>query len=214
MPNELLLDSLCRTAKAISVMFGHNCETVVHDFSNADCRIVALNNGHVSGRTLGSTDTIYGLTISSADCKELIPTTDYVNTMVITRDGRRIKTTSINYIGDDYHYVLGINFDSTAFAAAGSVISDLISAESSFRATDIADKKLADAFDHCVSCIGKPVERLNKAERRTVVGMLNDNGMLSVQKAVPYVSERLGVSRFTIYNYLNELKGKTPNGGI
>ncbi len=203
---ETLLDALCRTAAALAEMFGRNCETVVHDFSNADCRIAAIYNGHVSGRTLSSTETIYGVTISSEDCKELIPDSDYVNAMVVTRDGRRIKTTSVNYIGEDYHYVLGVNFDTTAIHAADAILRDLDMADGDFDASPLADKKLSEAFDRCLSVIGKPVAELTKRERLQIVSMLNDGGLFSIQKAVPYVSERFGVSRFTVYNYLNEIK--------
>ncbi|MEG1524341.1 MAG: PAS domain-containing protein [Clostridia bacterium] len=206
--NIVLLDALCRTAAALAEMFGRSCETVVHDFSNADCRIVAIFNGHVSGRNADSTDTIYGITISSLDCKEMIPDCDYVNTMVVTKDGRRIKTTSINYIGEGYHYVLGVNFDTSALEAADGVLRDLLSADGDFDNTTLADKKLSAAFDQCLAIVGKPIGKLTKRDRMQIVSILNNNGLFSVQKAVPYVSERFGMSRFTVYNYLNELKQK------
>ena len=38
--------------------------------------------------------------------------------------------------------------------------------------------------------------------------MLMKSRVFSIQKSAPYVVERLCVSRFTIYNYLNELKDK------
>ena len=49
---------------------------------------------------------------------------------------------------------------------------------------------------------------LTKAERLHVVSMLMKSRVFSMQKSVSYVAERLRVSRFTVYNYLNELKGK------
>ena len=38
--------------------------------------------------------------------------------------------------------------------------------------------------------------------------MLMKSRVFSMQKSASYVAERLRVSLFTIYNYLNELKGK------
>ena len=129
-----------------------------------------------------------------------------INTMVVTRDGRRIKTTSVNYIGEGYHYVLGVNFDTTAIHAADAILRDLDMADGDFDASPLADKKLSEAFDRCLSVIGKPVAELTKRERMQIVSMLDDGGLFSIQKAVPYVSERFGVSRFTVYNYLNEIR--------
>ncbi|MEG1548416.1 MAG: PAS domain-containing protein [Clostridia bacterium] len=205
MDNDIL-DALCRTAEALATTFGRNCETVVHDFSSADCRIAAIYNGHVSGRTVDSAATIYGGFISSYDCKELVPTNDYVNTMVVMHDGRRIKSTSINYIGKDYHYVLGVNFDTTTMFAAANVLRDIMKTDKDFDAAPLTDQKLNDALDYCLSMLGKAPDKLTKAERIQIVSMLNNNDIFSIQKAVPYVSERLGVSRYTIYNYLNEIR--------
>jgi len=44
-----------RLAKAIAQQFGPNCEVVVHDLESNDpeSSIVAIENGHVSGRQVG-----------------------------------------------------------------------------------------------------------------------------------------------------------------
>jgi predicted transcriptional regulator YheO len=203
-----ILDALCRAAEALATMFGRSCETVVHDFSGQECRIAAIYNGHVSGRTTESLRTIYGQSISSKDVKDIIPDTDYVNTMVIAPSGKPLKTSSINFIGDGYHYVLGVNYDASALSAMQLILKDMLQTEQGFEQSALADRKLSDVFDYCMSIIGKEPEKLTKTDRLRVVSLLSENGVFSIQKAVPYVSERLGVSRYTIYNYLNELKVK------
>ena len=47
-----LLDMLGQIAKGIAAQFGPNCEVVVHEISDksAYSSIVAIENGHVSGR--------------------------------------------------------------------------------------------------------------------------------------------------------------------
>lgn len=205
---EDVLKALCRTAEAIAATFGKSCETVVHDFTNQDCHIVALYNGHVSGRTEQSENTIYADSFSSKDCRDLVFINDYVNTAVITKDGRRIKTTSINFEGEDYHYVLGINFDTSYLNAAAVVLTDLLQSDEAFDISTLTDRKLSDALDYCLSVVGKEADKLTKAERLQVISMLQKSNVFHMQKAVPYVAERLRVSRYTIYNYLNELKAR------
>ena len=48
-------ETLCRIAKAIAAQFGSNCEVVVHEISECSTSnsIIAIENGHVSGRKLG-----------------------------------------------------------------------------------------------------------------------------------------------------------------
>ena len=50
-----LLELLEQIAKAIAVQFGSNCEVVLHELSgkSAYSSIVAIENGHVTGRKVG-----------------------------------------------------------------------------------------------------------------------------------------------------------------
>ena len=50
-----MIQFLLRLSKALSAQFGPNCEVVIHDLqsNNPDSSIVAIENGHVSGRKVG-----------------------------------------------------------------------------------------------------------------------------------------------------------------
>ena len=58
--------------------------------------------------------------------------------------------------------------------------------------------------------IGKPIREMNKADRLRVIEYLKDMDAFSYRRAVPYVAAHLGVSRYTIYKYLDEV-GAKPN---
>jgi predicted transcriptional regulator YheO len=204
--HEDILDSLCRTAEAIAIMFGKSCETVVHDFSKPNCPLVAIYNGHVSGRDIGSTQSIYGDEISNYGKKELKRGLDYLNNRVVTRTGKQVKSTTINFIGEGYHYALGINYECTALTTMDNFLKELLQTGSDLNQAMQADQSLEDRMDTCLSVVNKPVEKMNKADRMTVVALLKENNVFNVQRAIPYVANRLQVSRFTIYNYLNEIK--------
>jgi hypothetical protein len=51
--------------------------------------------------------------------------------------------------------------------------------------------------------IGKPVANMSREEKQQVVRFLDTRGAFLIRKAVEDVAERLGVTRFTIYNYLD-----------
>ncbi len=51
--------------------------------------------------------------------------------------------------------------------------------------------------------LGVPLEQLPREMKQSVVAHLDAQGAFVVRRAVEEVADRMGVSRFTIYNYLN-----------
>lgn len=66
---------------------------------------------------------------------------------------------------------------------------------------------IADSLDHILSDLerrhGRPLAELDRKEKQTVVRILEERGAFSVRHGVETVASALGVSRFTVYNYLN-----------
>ena len=56
--------------------------------------------------------------------------------------------------------------------------------------------------------VGKPVREMTKADRLRVIEHLKGMDAFSYRRAVPYVASHLGVSRYTIYKYLDEVSAK------
>jgi predicted transcriptional regulator YheO len=53
-----------------------------------------------------------------------------------------------------------------------------------------------------------PVTLMKKEDKLVVVRQLDERGVFLVRGAVNTVARALGVSRYTIYNYLEEIKGQ------
>ncbi|MCU1454313.1 MAG: transcriptional regulator [Acidimicrobiales bacterium] len=51
--------------------------------------------------------------------------------------------------------------------------------------------------------LGAPLGELSRVRKQEAVARLNDRGAFKIRKAVEDVADVMGVSRFTIYNYLN-----------
>ena len=49
-------------------------------------------------------------------------------------------------------------------------------------------------------------EEMKKEDRLVLIRLLKAHHAFDYQKAVPFISERLGVSRYTVYNYLKEVE--------
>jgi len=70
--------------------------------------------------------------------------------------------------------------------------------------------QLADSLDHILAAMerkrGKPLADLDRKAKQEVVRILEARGAFSVRHGVETVASALGVSRFTVYNYLNREK--------
>ncbi|MGW6062445.1 helix-turn-helix domain-containing protein [Streptomyces sp. NPDC055189] len=67
--------------------------------------------------------------------------------------------------------------------------------------------QLADSLDHILLALerkrGMPLSELDRKAKQEVVRILEARGAFAVRHGVETVAGALGVSRFTVYNYLN-----------
>ena len=204
MTREEAFSMLDRMAKGIAEMFGSNCETVINDLADPLHPVLAIYNGHVSSRTVGSTQDVTGVE------QDLYLDTDVVNLLAVTPSGQQTKSSTFSIKGEDYHFGFGINYDFTPLAYANRVLLDLIHTEVDFHSAlyKPRDTGIGELFDAAMLRVGKPVREMTKADRLRVIEHLKGMDAFSYRRAVPYVASHLGVSRYTIYKYLDEVSAK------
>ncbi|MFF2328079.1 MULTISPECIES: helix-turn-helix domain-containing protein [unclassified Streptomyces] len=70
--------------------------------------------------------------------------------------------------------------------------------------------QLSESLDHILTALerrhGMPLAELDRKTKQAVVRSLEARGAFSVRHGVETVAGALGVSRFTVYNYLNREK--------
>jgi len=70
--------------------------------------------------------------------------------------------------------------------------------------------RLADSLDRILAALerrsGRPLAELDRKAKQEIVRILEARGAFSVRHGVETVASALGVSRFTVYNYLNREK--------
>ena len=212
MNREEMLTFLKNEAKGLVDMFGPNCETIVHDMTRPGHPILAIYNGSVTGREIGSTVDIFG-DIGDYD-PSLYSNRDYVNQLVISRDGRMLKSSTFIVAGEDYRLALGINIDITSLVRSQQVLSEMTATSGELQQTLMQDARsqLEELLRECISAIGKEPEDMKKTDRMRVIRMLYKRRAFTYQKAVAIVAERLSVSRYTVYKYMHELEEAERNG--
>lgn len=195
-------------AHGLSATFGNNCEVVLHDFSDLNNSIVAIENGHVTNRDKNSKMSDHSLQQVKAGNTEK----DTINYSGKGSDGRVIKSTTM-FIRDDDDKVIGclcINFDITELTLAKKAIEGLVNFDQQPEKEDKTSKKINDVLSEVVQSkldeIGKPIAYLNKDEKVKIVNQLDGQGVFLIKGAIDYVADILCVSRYTIYNYLDETR--------
>ena len=104
---------------------------------------------------------------------------------------------------------LCINLDITNLVRLQSELKELSEpspAETSQREvfTSNVDELLDSMISEAVSQTGKTVSELDKDEKVAIVHSLDKKGAFLIKKAAERIADSLGISRFTVYNYLNE----------
>ena len=105
MLSQQSMDALKQIAKGIALQFGPNCEVVIHEISDksAYSSIVAIENGHVTGRKVGDGPSHVVLEQLGHEDDSV---RDQFGYLTRTKDGKILKSTSV-YIRDETGRVAG-----------------------------------------------------------------------------------------------------------
>jgi len=208
---DIILENLVAIAHGLSHQFGKNCEIVIHDLTakNLEHTIVYLVNGEVSGRKFGDGPSKAVLKAVEAQKKgESI--SDHFSYMIRTKDGRILKSSSI-FLKDEsgqYCYLFGINYDITNLVNIDNGLRSLIALEeetgkqTSSIPTTVNDL-LDSLIEQSVALIGKQPALMTKDEKVKAIQFLNDSGAFLITKSGDKVSSYFGISKFTLYSYID-----------
>lgn len=207
-----MLENLKAIANGIAKQFGSNCEVAIHDLSgDLENSIIYIVNGHVTGRKAGSGTSKVVLETMHKESSDI---KDHLCYLTQTSDGRTLKSSTI-FIRDGegkVRFILSINYDITDLMSVGLSLKNWITVEPEQDAAqpepivgNINDL-LENLIRQSVELVGKPVARMSKEDKIKAISFLNDSGAFLVTKSGDKVSEYFGISKFTLYNYMNEVK--------
>ena len=195
---QSLLDGLTAT-------LGSQSEVVLHDFSDPDHSIRAIS-GEVTNRKVGSpvSPNVLAVMQEGRDAQMRL------NVVNRTPEGRVVKTSTIP-LRDEEGEVFGavcINMDVTELRLAAALLTELGGGElvstQSFPLE--VSETVHSVLDEEERRLGVSLSRLSRSEKQKLCGTLDRRGVFQLQKAIPIVAKRLGLSRASIYSYLSELR--------
>ena len=194
--------------KLITAEFGSNCETVLHDWSNGyDKTIVAIENGHVTGRKIGDPGSNLGLEVMRGTQDG----SSQLNYVTKTADNRMLKSSSL-YVKDVNGEPIGafcINYDITDLLSAKDVLGDLTMGDEEERDEQFVTD-VNDLLDYLLSqseiIVGKQANDMTKEDKLKALKYLDDKGAMLITKSGTKICKYFDISKFTLYNYLEEIR--------
>lgn len=208
-----LLETYLPMVDFIADCMGENTEVVLHDLTDWHRSVVAIRNGHISGREVGSPITDLSLDILKTASFEQLPY--MANYQGMSKNGHQLKS-STYFIKDETGAMVGmlcVNMDFHALTEAHAQLSTLISAlgvqsrggiteNFTMNVGELVQANLKRICPNLEDLVGK----MNQKDKLEIVEKLDDLGTFLVKGSIGCVAENLGVSVPTIYRYLNMIR--------
>lgn len=200
---------LNRLVKGIAAQFGEKCEVVLHDYEQPfESTIVAIENGHVTGRKVGDSSTNLGLEVMKGSTGG----EDKYSYITQAKDGKVLKSTTIYLRGETGAAIgsLCINFDITDFKMAESTIRTITNNNASQEIKEVITNDIDEMLDvliwQSIEYVGLPVAHMTREDKIKGLIFLEEKGALLIKKSSDKISKVYDISKYTLYNYLNENK--------
>ena len=209
---HVLLKSLIPIAEIIGKTFGNRCEVVLHDLTIPEKSVVYTVNGDVTGRREGQT---FDRLVRSVLLNKNF-TRDYaVNYTFETEDGRKIKSSS-SLVRDEEGEVVGVfcvNYDITFMKTLHDELELFLpmQEDSSVICPEMAaDQDVTTVVDTLIDNIvsSRKKQGLTKQDNLEMIRFMDDKGIFLVKGAIDKVAACMGLSKVTIYGYLDTVRGK------
>lgn len=212
---EKILESFIPIAKSTAKMFGPNCEVVIHDLTNPQASVMFTVNNHVTGREVGqSFDHLVKTVLQSKDFKE-----DHLAGYTFTTEDKRTIRSSTSLIRDSKQKVIGafcINFDVEALYQMQHFMDTFFSPP-----VDVQENRTPsseDEIENVEEIVDQLIQQIiqnsvhpvmKRHEKVELIRFMDEKGIFLMKGSVEKVASLLGVSKVTVYSYLDDIKTKS-----
>lgn len=206
-------------------ILGPDYEVALHELTSDSNQIVAIANGELTGRHLGSPLSNEMLAYVAA---HLYETRDHVlGFETVTESGKKMRSNTmfIKGRGGELAGLLCVNFDASRYEELSRRVMDLCGGmlapaeDSGARLiagtppqTPVYPTSIAGAtasiVSEVISACTVPVDRLTQEEKMKIMEELNRKGVFLLKGSVSYVAKALHSSEASIYRYLGKLNSK------
>ena len=185
-------------------------EIILYDFT-ADPPSILAKEGGITGREPGTHATQYLLELVKE--MEAENETMRLNYEAATKSGKPLKSTTLLIKNEENKTegVLSLNIDMSAVNVMEHFIKQLSGVEKVNLQDEMPQNTqefLSIMIRKGIETIKKPVCYFDKKDNLEVVRFLNEHHVFTIKGATDTLARELNVSRYTIYNYIEEVRNK------
>ena len=203
---DMIFRKLIPLVDFLAEVLGSNVEIVLHDFSDVENSVIAIRNGHISGRGIGAPATDLALRVIK---DAALSSQDYlVNYQGKSQMGKILRSSSF-MIRNDIQQIVGmlcINIDESGqpgdFGPPMTGTPDMTIERFGKTVDDVTDESIMSVL----SKIQLPPERLSQDEKIEIIKELNGNGVFLMKGSVHNIAAKLKISEASVYRYLNKIR--------
>ena len=211
--NKAFFDKIMTMLEA---QFGPNNEIVLHDYSNPyENTIVDIRNGYVTGRKIGDCISNFGLEV----VKGTIENGDKYNYITYLKPGNVLRSSSM-YIYDENNEVAGclcINTDITETIHLEEFLRKYnnypTAKTSDFTSDEVLPSNVGDLLEHLINeaqnIVNVSPSKMKRDDKIKFIQHLDYKGAFLISKAGEKICEYLGISKYTLYKYLDSARELT-----
>lgn len=201
-------------------VLGETSEVVLHDLSDLDASVIAIANGHVTNRSVGSPATDLALRVLgkgnaededyAVNYRGTVPGSDKVlssSTFFIRREGRIVGLLCINT-----DHTLLRRLENTVAELMGAYLPTPAEGEAEERAEESLVASVEEAADDVIRTLERErdtrASRFRLDDRLEAVRRLHERGFFQFKGSVQAICDELGVSEPTAYRYIQTVRAE------
>lgn len=222
---QLVFTVLSGVVKTIGSIIGKNTEVVLHDLTNPEHSVIAIANGHITGRVVGSPvlagpgqDLGFNAVLQTPGETASPKPGELENPVVLEKYETRLASGAVLHSATAiYRDSRGtpfagfcINADFSSLYAARACLDQLLGTSTTTEVKSIEQPDMevlmAEIIQSALSSTTSSNSAMKKQAKLDAVRQMHERGMFIVKGGIEKAATALGVSRYTIYNYLDEIK--------
>lgn len=228
------LNQYIKLTEFLGVVLGPDYEISLHDARDQENSIIAISNGHVSGRTVGDPLTEYAKKVL---IEKVFEQKDYLHNykgIAVENDTMlRSSTFFIKGAGGEVELLLCINFTDARYRDLSDRLLKLRHPDAFVDTNFVYNKERAmkewdrsretesfhgsvssateGAIEQVLKAKNVPADRLRMDEKLEIIAILEKKGVFRLKGAVKQVAQDLRCSEASVYRYLASLKLDTQD---
>ena len=202
-------------ADMLGKTFGTGLEVVLHDLGKPQSSVFYTVNGHVTGRKVGQS---FDHLVRQVLLDENFSNDYLANYYFYAGDGRLIKSSTV-LLRNPEGKVAGamcLNMDTAVLSGALQLISGLLPGIEAARGQLKVPENPVEEPSGIVEIADQLIDRIvgdrdpgkmKREDKVSLIRFMDQKGLFLIKGTVEKVAARLGISKVTVYSYLDEVKG-------